>query len=657
MRYTDQAEEFVKLLDNSGKSGIDASEKMSGISIKGRSEKQAIEYLRLINYLTGLARVHGLEKPFTIRMADASDIGYGWADGDKREIVLGTEIYEKAQEVYEVYSGAVIHEAEHLLSSQDMYRWLRTGIVNNVHYGDISERFKAIMNCIEDFRIEKRAVKRSRGFTEYLKKMQDFVFKKESDEIAQEWDKMSPYSKAFSIFVFIFRAPHRITDDMKNFERNNRNPYKEISSLSGTLEPFEAEFEVAEKIDKILNYFEETKNTKEQKRQAKNKKKGKKTKTGMGTPFSKDEKRMGQIEQELKEARKNYGNIMDEEEKVKAEKKIERLKGNLSKVVGEETVEKMCPGKKHEAGDVIGADIGVHLKSMTEQKFRIVDQNLIGRNVITMEPLVDERAEGVFGELKTSMSHYVQRMRKVFQLRLAESVKIQSERKRGSLHRRMLSRATLTDRLFCTRTVQKAVGLSICLLLDESGSMGSIDTCLNNQKISKALKSSYVLMEAISGIKNIDLHIYSHTTADNDCLIKKLYSPVLSEKERLATYCSGQSNFDGKAIEVVGKEFIKNCRQDKKLMIVLSDGQPWAFDKQEWSHGYAGEEETKKAVQGMERKGVEMVQIAIDSAKPETMFSNFVKFKDMSTLIKDMTNFVKNKIMSTGRKVYACNSR
>jgi len=225
------------------------------------------------------------------------------------------------------------------------------------------------------------------------------------------------------------------------------------------------------------------------------------------------------------------------------------------------------------------------------------------------------------------------------------------DRREGKLYRKRLALADTTDRLFYQSVKTRAVGLSICLLLDESGSMGEVFSVAGPQNCEKALRMTCLIQEALDGLPRVDLHIYSHASFGNDdenCLIKRLNTPERKEKEGICGYGRGIQNYDHMAIEVVGKEFIEKSVYEKKMMIVLSDGIPEGHDY----HGAGAIAQTKKSVEDLEKKGVYMMQIAIDAAEPERMFKNFIRFDDTDKMISGMGKVVKKLVFSSGREEY-----
>ena len=178
-----------------------------------------------------------------------------------------------------------------------------------------------------------------------------------------------------------------------------------------------------------------------------------------------------------------------------------------------------------------------------------------------------------------SVKNYVSAMRSVFRLRMGTRHHVESELLEGKLHRKMLGKAMITDRLFYTETEKKAEGLDLCILLDESGSMGSADHSSRTYmtRAWSALITAVAMAEALKGVSGINLEAYSHTSTGSlhqDCLIKVLKDVNSKTLMGIGGYCHGAQNYDHVAIREVGNRFAKNTPNKKKVMFVVSDGEP-----------------------------------------------------------------------------------
>lgn len=161
--------------------------------------------------------------------------------------------------------------------------------------------------------------------------------------------------------------------------------------------------------------------------------------------------------------------------------------------------------------------------------------------------------------------------------------------------------------------------MEVVLLVDCSGSMGW------NDNITKAGEA---VIGAAAGLKDArcEVEIVGHT-ADIDDITLTLYDikewsdpiSVASRRMKRLTRGSGEfklcQNRDHLAITEVAKDFRSSNQQRRRLLIVISDGEPAAREY----YGPRAEEATKKAVDATRRMGIDVMSISITS---EAMRSN-----------------------------------
>lgn len=264
------------------------------------------------------------------------------------------------------------------------------------------------------------------------------------------------------------------------------------------------------------------------------------------------------------------------------------------------------------------------------------------RTVITF-PTATDLERGRYNTFRKRVASQSSQIRKVFNFLKKSQQRILTEQTGGVLHRKMLSRARSTDKLFKTNYESKGIGAHICVLMDESGSMGSVRSSSDSNAFN-TMAAATCLVEGLQNVKGVTLEVYSHTScgeSSRDCLIKYLYGPEHKIRESLGAYNPGFENYDHRAIEVVldrmkGKVV---ATRDKvtKMMIVISDGSPQGFR-------YTGPEaalQVKKAVLKAKAAGVYVVQVAIGGhGGSKKMYDNVVVFEDIKKLTTDLRKLV-----------------
>jgi cobalamin biosynthesis protein CobT len=256
----------------------------------------------------------------------------------------------------------------------------------------------------------------------------------------------------------------------------------------------------------------------------------------------------------------------------------------------------------------------------------------------------------VYKAYKETIKDQIERTRSAFNFRMGVRKVTLKEKLEGRIDRRRLALSDDIDRIYKKVIKKEDVGIAIGVLLDESGSMGGrgkTPTPMGKYGISKAettLKLGILLVEALKTVPGIEMEVWSHTSLsgnDKDCIIKYLYGKKNKNMQSIAAYNPGRSNYDHIAIQNAGEMLIEDTKGEKKLLLVLSDGQPAGS-------GYGGESaeaSVKRVVKELEAKGVHCIHICI-GGYVSTMFKHTVVFKDISTLISDVRKLLLKLVMA-----------
>lgn len=182
---------------------------------------------------------------------------------------------------------------------------------------------------------------------------------------------------------------------------------------------------------------------------------------------------------------------------------------------------------------------------------------------------------------------------------------------------------------------------TICVLIDESGSMGGKKEILARQ-------AAILLNETFGKSLGVDLYIYGHTADIGSIGYINLsvyregshYNPKFSLSK---SYAKSQ-NRDGDAILEVAKRVRKFTKEDC-IMFVISDGSPCAS-------GYGGIsaiKDTAAKVKEAEKLGFGIIQISIDAVyRVEDMFDTYIDIGyNLEEMPKLLNEIVKTKVIKT----------
>lgn len=180
--------------------------------------------------------------------------------------------------------------------------------------------------------------------------------------------------------------------------------------------------------------------------------------------------------------------------------------------------------------------------------------------------------------------------------------------------------------------------LAVGLLLDESGSMSSADRC------TYARASAIILYNFCRSLR-IPVMVYGHSTSGGSVTLYS-YAEFDSidgkDSYRMMDISARSNNRDGAALRYVAEQLSKR-REDVKILILVSDGQPADYDY----FGSAAEEDLRGIKQEYRRKGILFIAAAIGDDKPniERIYGDsFLDITDLSKLPVKLTAIVKRHI-------------
>lgn len=167
-------------------------------------------------------------------------------------------------------------------------------------------------------------------------------------------------------------------------------------------------------------------------------------------------------------------------------------------------------------------------------------------------------------------------------------------------------------RHFSRRTAQpKTPTLSIAILLDESGSM-------RGDKIRVAQATAIALYEMCEAL-GVPFAVFGHGTSGESSITIRNYC-FFGETDKTAKYrmlsvrAHNAANRDGAALKYVAEHLSKQ-QTDRKLLFIISDGQPYHNSSQGIYCGTAAEEDIRRVVKEYRSRQVAIISAAIDQDK------------------------------------------
>jgi Mg-chelatase subunit ChlD len=264
-----------------------------------------------------------------------------------------------------------------------------------------------------------------------------------------------------------------------------------------------------------------------------------------------------------------------------------------------------------------------------------------GKDFVIMCEPPSESSKGDFMEVVRKYASQIRSIRSSLSFRNNDARLHSYGHRRGDIDENSLFKIKMNDdRLMCVRDEVTEKQISICLLVDESGSMGG-------ERVRAARNVAVTLAEGLKGVNGITTSIYGHTAEceRRGCTIREYYTPRNNRIESCMKMRGRSENHDGFAIMHTANSFYRDYgRSERKIMFVISDGQPAGS-----RYGGNSAKRHVKAVSDTCRKnlGIEVYGIGICDAYTdstgESMYGsgNFVVLNNVESSLPTMTRFIR----------------
>lgn len=709
-RLDDESEYLHDALDSAVDYDEDfKSSTLSSLWYRGREKTEdaqriVLDMLRIRDTVHNFIKVHGIPVDTEVSIAAMGDGGLGACtfkdlkNHKKPRIILDKSIYDNcdSHEMMDVYCGIALHEASHANHTKMLFDALRTKKLVGVE--------KLFAGLLEDERIESLARKESPGFAPYLQAVKRVIFEKEEFGSALDQWEEAPDLDRLTILIFGYiRCPYLITNLHTSFKLiDESTPWNDLKNIISTFPDTESKVLWTSK--KLKAYYDskaklyeketskegsESSSSEASSKDAGDCKSGKGSKSDTPSAIKVQQQATEDDVQDAIEA----SSLNHKREQLDSETSYDHDKDKHAKTTGKDLVadgesKKKYALKRETEKEKLSEKMD-DLKEKRKGRFslqdlkRMMDRVDVISNELSVEESIElekvekdriseyskwDHSEGTDeGERRTVVSHpaatpessqkyqnylnlvkdEIARMRNIFRFRLGSRIHRQTEKKSGKLHRRRLARCNSTERLFYKKQKIESQGLSICLLLDESGSMGearvyprSAVSAHRYDRAETALSVAILIAESLKNVPGIELEVYSYgsTGVGNvDNYVKYLYGKNNPNLNSIARYGHGYQNYDHVAIETASSLMLRNTSNENRLMIILSDGLPCGTN-------YGGEEARRKtkrsALEAETKYGIEILHIAIANFDAKDLFKNTLSFTNLKSLTRDMRRLV-----------------
>ena len=618
---------------NRGVSSIGgAMTSMWGGSWSTRTTTDAGRMLKHKRHLDSLCKVvdptvkHNLDFAFQ-RGKNFSNIRTG-------RIVIDGSLIKDSDDKLDVCAGLSIHEKLHLIHTSPIKDWEHNYAYD--HNLDTAETrlLHNIVNMIEDEYIEKQLAKDCAGFISYIDATKEHFFG-DTDISKPAKDEFMDVMNTLLAFI---RYPSSIDNDRR--KRHAKHIRYFAKALQNGLDDREATYKA---FDSIFQYMLALVNEL--------------------TP-DKDEQIKDKLDSAMSEIEERLGSILSDEE-------MEQVREQMMKDIEKDLSDKGSPlmqsmftdnpeaWEKMEAladygkeKDTLSDELQKELKDLEDSDYHETkmakDKAPHPRQTkITWRmAMPNEHDRDVYKSEVKEMRSSINALKKKINLYGNTQKYTIRNQKRGKLDKRVLHRIPMGSReLFKMDYSKEDKPLDICVLVDESGSMNS------GWRMQHARQSAIAIKEALADNPKLNLWVYGHTadgyddwhSAKGSTNMTQYWGPTMKDRPMaMGAMKARYENRDGNAIWACADKVTSESDQpmSNKLMIVLSDGQPAAYNY----GGMGGRRHVKGIVKELEGKGWNVIQVGfggIDNHTMSEMFNNYMAVSDTSQLANKLSKIMK----------------
>ena len=606
-----------------------------------RSTNDSARMLKHKRHLDSLCKVVDPTVKHSLHFATDSKNYSNMANGT---IYVDGTLIENDDDKLDVLAGLSIHEKLHLVHTKPLTKWEREYSHQN-HLSPAQERLlHNIFNIIEDEYIESQLAKTHAGYTMYIEKVKQHFFGKHGHKI-DEFNG-NPIADIMNTLLAMVRYPQSISADRR--KKHSKHIQFFARALKDALTDRHSTFMAMDSIYCYMNQLA--------KEEAKKHK---------GTD---EEEILRRADERLKDLLGEWGESVGEE--MSAED-MERIKDRLIEKERDEAERGDRYDRKEKLSRALDkfakelADYSLDRDTISDELANEIDE--LADSDYSEEKWDVSRALGLrqggkvtwrnqrassdydkskYTEAERNMKSAIGQLKRKIQLYGDTRINTIRNQRRGKLDKRMLHKIPLgRPDLFKNVIIDEDKPLDVCLLVDESGSMGS-------WKMAKARETAIALRESLKDNQALNLWVFGHTAdgyewdGKGDTNMSVYWSPTYkSDIKAMGAMRARSENRDGMAI-LASAERVKAespSLGSNKLMIVISDGEPSA-DKYRFPIGVP---HTKKCVRHIEGQGWNVIQIGISGAREhimKDMFTNYILCDDTGELPTKVSKVIRRVI-------------
>ncbi len=605
------------------------------------ADDHASRMLKNKGHIDSLCKVVDPTVPHTLEFATKH--GSGHTDMSRGHIVVDGSLIRHNDKKLDILAGLAIHEKLHVIHSTPLMRWQKQYRDSNISsYGE-RDLFQSISNIVEDEYIERQLHKTCAGYVHYIESCKEHYFGEVKHDVDED---TSQFGDLINTFLMLVRYPSKIDLD----RRKRHAPHIRIlmSMIKTGIDSREDTYTCIKQVHEYL--VRQAKEMNDEGKESLDE-----AMAGLKDRADADAKR--RFEDAFPEGTDDHLTEEQRKEMIEAiaKDRLRTLKSEWLRKHDAPAVDKLWSPKSkdivdralHESMETISKEIVKKMNEMADSDYYETDIGSLAltngqKEISWKKHMSNEHDTATYLHDKSAMRKEISKLKKKVQLYGNIQKHNIYNQKRGILNKRQLHKIPMgmTD-LFKATIVNEDKPLDVCLLVDESGSMGY-------HTMREARQGAIAIKEALADNDMINLWVYGHSADDTKrgrTEMIEYHSPTMKDRPMAMGGMKARcENRDGNAI-VSSVQRIKGESDNNghKLMIVLSDGQPSA----DCYRGADAVDHTKKCVKYAETQGWSIIQVGFSGAMKwhmERMFDNWVYVDDSSKLGDTVSKIIRKVI-------------
>ena len=477
--------------------------------------------IRLANHKRNLDSLCKVVDPTVKHALSFGSHRTGATNMETGQIIIDGGLLKHSDDNLDITCGLAIHEKLHLVHSKPLYRWQKQYFRDHdMTYGE-KELFHSIENIVEDEYIERQLHKTCAGFVTYIEAVKKHYFEDKKTALKEQEDE---FANVINTLLMLVRYPSLLDKDRS--KRHAPHIRYFVSILKTGLDSRDDTYKCIQAIYIYMkNLFDKLNEGKTDDQKGEAMDRATKKLDDIRADFGKDGAEMPkEIEEELKKS------LLEEMiRRVEREHKYDK-EDRLGESV---KMSESDLADYNKLIDMLGEKILEDIKDTLETDYEelTIDKNMrpnSKHSKVTWQRAIPTDNHGmIYGDDSIVMKKETSKLKRKIDLYGGTQKLTIRNQKRGRIDKRMLHRIPMgrVD-LFKNTIIKTDNPLDVCILVDESGSMGG-------WTMREARRAAISMKEALSDNEKLNLWVFGHTADRNgkgETEMTEYWSPTMKDR-------------------------------------------------------------------------------------------------------------------------------